>query len=788
MSTLRLPGLLTGIDTNTLIAQLMAIERRTLTTYQKRVSAWQDKKDALSDLESKLTALRSTVSALSDAAKLRAFGIVSSDEDILTAEATNKAFEGNHTIIINQLAKADRWVHTAGFEYADDYVSDQPGTFIYSYNGKETVITTTSTTTLEDLVGLINNDADNPGVTASLLHYGNTYHLVLNGNDAGSDYCISVNASSTEVLQADSAFTVDSDNATLSTRITKLDQFDEEHYPLEAGEKIKINGTDHYGRDIAEVELDLTKNTKLSHLIDKIKQAFDGNVKVTLENGKIVVADVFSGDSAPTISLDYSNDNRPDLPTMVVSTEGGTDATLSGFGPSAFTRTQAAQDSKIKVDGFPSVAAVPEVQQIQHTPALTAGGSNDKFTLSYGGYTTVELDYDATIDEIQDALDDLPGVQQGEITVGGEPLNVDGTLTFTFADTLGDVSMILIDSSGLSQTLSVSEQTKGVDEYISRSSNTIDDVLYGVTLHLHDITDVTGEEITLTRDVQSVKDKLNAMVNAYNAAVIFIKEKTGYNDVLKTAGILMGDYVVGTIRNRLLTPLIAQTTGFVTDIDSFLMPGQIGLQLDSDGTLSLDTNQFDEAIAEDYMGVLAVIGANKTGSSDSNTVQFYGASETYTSAGTYNVEVTVSGSKITVARIKLSSDSTWRDATFSGNIVTGNSTFDENGDPVYSENSLKLSVDLSQDGTFTATVRVKQGFAGALEDALDKMLKASTGSIDIDQEHIDDTIKNLQDRIADEQYRLDQKESRLIEKFARLERTLALLQGQLSALGLSTAS
>ena len=61
-----------------------------------------------------------------------------------------------------------------------------------------------------------------------------------------------------------------------------------------------------------------------------------------------------------------------------------------------------------------------------------------------------------------------------------------------------------------------------------------------------------------------------------------------------------------------------------------MMPGQIGLELDRDGVLSLDTNAFDEAISEDYMGVLALIGADKTGSSTSNTVGFYGASSDYT--------------------------------------------------------------------------------------------------------------------------------------------------------------
>ncbi len=776
MATISLPGLLSGIDTSTLIAQLMAIEKRTLNIYQNRIEKWEQKKTALNDIESKLSTLRSTVRALSDANQLRAFNVASSDEDILTAEATNSAFEGNHTVVINQLATADRWVHTVGLEYAEDYVSDQPGTFIYSYNGKEAVITTTATTTLEDLVGLINNDADNPGVTASLLNYGGAYHLVLSGNDAGSDYRISVNDHSMEVLQADIAFTVNSDNATLTTRIAQLDQFKDPSF--QSGEIIKINGTDHYGNNIPEVDLTLTENTKLSHLIDKIKQAFGDNVKVTLENGKIVVADNLAGDSDLSITLTSSVGGRT-LPEMDVLTEGGTEGILPGFTPSDFTGSQVAQDSKIKVDGYPS-DAVSEVQEI--TGAVASG----QFTLNYGGYTTAAIDYNADAADIKTALEALPGVELDDIAVSGSASG--GDLMFTFKNTLGDVDSILINSSNPDVT--ITEQIKGVDEWINRSSNTIDDVLSGVAFHLHDVTDSSGEEITLTRNIASVKEKLSAMVDAYNAAVSYMKEKTGYNDVLKTAGILMGDYVVSTIRSQLYTPLIAQTAGFIQDVDSFLMPGQIGLQLESNGTISFDSNAFDEAISKNYMGVLAVIGAAKTGSSDSNTVRFYGASDTYTTAGTYDVEVTIVGGNITDARIKLSTDSTWRDATYSDNIVTGDSSFDENGAPVYPENGLQLSVDLSQDSPpgepFSATVRVKQGFAGAMQDALDRILKTTTGVIDIDQEHIDDTIKSLQDRIDEEQARLDRKQEQLVAKFARMEKTLALLQSQMYVLGLSS--
>ena len=789
MSTLRLPGLFTGIDTNTLISQLMAIERRRLNVYEQRKSLWDERKDALSTLETKLETLRSTVRALADARELRAFATASSDSDILTAEASYNAFEGNHTVVINQLANAERWVHTAGLEYAEDYVG--AGTFIYSYNHKETAITTTATTTLEDLVGLINNDANNPGVTATLLYYKDAYHLVLNGNEAGTDYKISVNSSSTEVWEAESALTVDSNNAALSTKIIDLDQFSG---TLGATDKITINGTDKSGNPISQVELAVTGNTKITHLISEINDAFDGIAKAAFVNGKIVLTDDSCGASDISISLEFVKDPGGDAAlTLPVDaedwtvTQGGTAGTLTDFEPADFSETQSAQDSEIRIDGYPTPqAGIAEVQTLEAT-TLPTGGT---YTLTYDGQTTAPIARDARANDIENALEALPNVNPGDIEVSGERLDRTGPTIFTFLDTAGDVNMISINSGNLTPSdpsnYVFTEQTKGNNYgWISRSSNTVDDVIHGVTLHLHDTTDANGEEITLTRDIQSVKDKLNSMVTAYNAAILFIQEKTGYNDVLKTAGVLMGDYIISTMGSQLYTPLISQTDGFVEDIDSFLTPGHIGLELDRNGMLSLDTSVFDEAIAQDYMDVLAIIGADKTGSTNSNTIEFYGASSDYTTAGTYDVEVTVNGGVIGSAKIKLSTESTYRDATFSDNIVIGDSSFDEDGDPLYPENGLQLSVDLSQDDTFTATVRVKQGFAGALEDGLDRMLKVTTGSVQIDQEYVNEAIEELQEKIELEQYRLDQKEDRLVARYARLERTLALLQNQMAALGLA---
>jgi flagellar capping protein FliD len=786
MPSIQLPGLQSGIDTAKLVEQLMMLERRTLSTYQDRKTVWEERQDALSELEGKLSNLRSSASAISDSEALRAYTVQSSDTDYLTAEATNDAFEGTHTVVINQLATAERWVHTAGSKYAEDYVG--AGTFIYSYDNTETSITTTSTTTLSALVGLINNDANNPGITASMLYYNGAYHLVLNGNQAGSDYKISVNASSTEVWKSAAAFTEGSDNAALATYITDLDQFAWNGDTAFSGnERILINGTDHNGVDIAQVIFPVNSNTKLSHIVDEINDAFDGIARATLENGKIILTDKAAGESSLSIALTYDQGSGATMLTGLdawVETAGGATPTLlSGFAQSDFTQTQAAQNSLIQVDGYPAGSAASEIQTMSRATNPESG----TYTLTYEGQTTAAIDYNASPAAIQTALEALSTVNSGDITVGGGANGLaDGDITFTFSNTLGDVSMISGDGDSLlpgSQPLPVVETTKGIPAYISRSSNTVDDVIYGVTLHLHDVTNASGEELTLTRDIESVRDKLDSFVIAYNLAMDYIKEKTAYNKEENTAGVLMGDYVVSTISYKFREPIIEQTAGFIEDIDTFLTPLDIGLDIDKNGVLSFDRNKFDKAVAEDYLALLDVIGADKAGSSTSDIIEFYGASSDYTAAGEYDVQVTVSGGAVTVAKIKLAGESTYRDMTVSGNIITGISTFDSNGEPDYAENGLQLAVDLSTDGAYTATVRVKQGFSGKIQDQIDRMLRYTTGSLVIDQQRATHQIEELDEKIEIEEYRLTKREDYLVRKFAHLEKVLALLQNQMAAAG-----
>jgi len=361
------------------------------------------------------------------------------------------------------------------------------------------------------------------------------------------------------------------------------------------------------------------------------------------------------------------------------------------------------------------------------------------------------------------------------------------SVTVTFQGNLAgmDITQMTVseDSSLDVGVVSVVETTKGNDGWLDRNSNSVTDALTGITLNLHDVTEVdTPIGITVTRNTATIASRVQTMVSAYNDLITALKEKTEYDAETKKMGILSNDIAVSFIKTQAHAPFIGIVDGFVDTIDSFVQASDIGISIDGAGMMEFDKDDFNDAINEDFMDVIELLGATKSGNSSSTIIQFYNASDKYTTAGTYNIEVDIESNAITDVRIKLSSESTWRDdATWPNNLVTGNSTFDDYGDPLYPENGLQLTVDPNQtDGTYTATVNVKQGMAGALEDLLEEILKAD-GRLDISGDIVEDRITNIESTIEREEERLELIETRLIQKFARLEKTLALLQQQMGA-------
>lgn len=190
-----LTGVFSGIDSNSLVNQIMASEQTTLKRLQQDRSAYLQQQKAVGDIESRMKQLKDALNKLRDVSGMRSVNVSSSDETILDISGEPGAIEGGHTVEVNALASAHRMVQSAGVSSLEDTLG--AGQFVYSYDGTTRTLTTTDNTTLEDLRDLIENDAGNPGVHASILEYDDQYLLVLSGANAGSDYDIAVEAGTT---------------------------------------------------------------------------------------------------------------------------------------------------------------------------------------------------------------------------------------------------------------------------------------------------------------------------------------------------------------------------------------------------------------------------------------------------------------------------------------------------------------------------------------------------------------------------------------------------------------
>lgn len=99
-------GLGSGLDTASMVQQLMAIERRPLTLLQNRQSRVRSMGDALRAINGLMSTLKDKAHALQDSTNIRARAASSSNTTLLTASASSDAAVTSFTVTVERLATA----------------------------------------------------------------------------------------------------------------------------------------------------------------------------------------------------------------------------------------------------------------------------------------------------------------------------------------------------------------------------------------------------------------------------------------------------------------------------------------------------------------------------------------------------------------------------------------------------------------------------------------------------------------------------------------------------------
>jgi flagellar hook-associated protein 2 len=125
---------------------------------------------------------------------------------------------------------------------------------------------------------------------------------------------------------------------------------------------------------------------------------------------------------------------------------------------------------------------------------------------------------------------------------------------------------------------------------VSSASNDLGTVVEGLTLRLHKQT-AADVDISVTKDREGVKKAIQDFATAYNELTKTIADQTRYDPTTKAAGALQGDSTAtGLLRQmRSLVNTASGASG------TFPRLSNLGLEIQRDGTLSVDSAKLDAA-------------------------------------------------------------------------------------------------------------------------------------------------------------------------------------------------
>lgn len=312
--------------------------------------------------------------------------------------------------------------------------------------------------------------------------------------------------------------------------------------------------------------ISVTAGMTLEHFAQKINDSTDGNITASILNTgddtnpyRLILKAANSGkDNEITISGTFAD-------TLFVKPEiiGNANADAAA-GSTA--------DGDIIINGVSiSGATLPGVSSKSNGDAI-AEKINAK-TGETGVIATVDLNGKITLQHKND----------GEIVITTK--NNAATKSGLFATDKTDYT---VDA----KTLQVAQDAKFKYNGISmtRSSNSINDVIIGVTFSLNSVT-TSMVNLSITQDTSTIPTLAEDFTAAFNSLNNKIKDLTKFESATKTSGSLQGISEISSIYSKLSTLITKQNSDGISLID-------YGFSLDKTGSLSLDSTVLTKKLSE----------------------------------------------------------------------------------------------------------------------------------------------------------------------------------------------
>ncbi|MCZ6675707.1 MAG: flagellar filament capping protein FliD [Candidatus Poribacteria bacterium] len=640
MSDVSFSGLSSGIDTASLIEQLMQLERRPIRRLERQQTTISHKEEAVQSFNTKLSALKSSAETLTNEKTFQAFQASTPENDVLSISVDNDTAVGSYTVEVSQLAKAEQ---LSSGVYTDKTAEiGLSGNILI--NG--TVVDLDSTDTLENIRDKIN--AAKADVTASILSVSTTdYRLLISADSTGTTGVQIAEGGSGNLLEQlgftdgttgiKHAITSGADSDEFSSGTNAIGTLLNLNTPQSG--TIQIDGND--------VSIDLTTDS-----IDDIKNAING---AAISGVTASVEEVTADDDTTTYKLRISGstsftDDNNILQALGILEGGRTDVTEVLTGSETNTTGRSASN----ITASTHFTAIGGASPVDGSSTVSMSGTKHDGTSVSGTYTY------ATGDTVQDFLDEIEtvfGLSAGSATIRNGQLAVTD-------DTAGESQLAVSLSESHFGSLdfgAVSTTTKGRKRElqagqdaeltinninISHSSNTVTDVIEGVTLNLLDTNANTGDApvtISVERNNSMIEGAIQTFIDNYNEVRSFINEQFTLDTKTSRGGLLFGDSMLRTIQTQFQRILSSTVAGLTGDYDHLI---SLGIASDRTGMLSMDSAKLRDALNTSISDVSDVfLGRGTASDSDITFIQFTNDTE----AGAYNINITTAAEQATVS-------------------------------------------------------------------------------------------------------------------------------------------
>jgi len=659
-------GLVSGLDTATIIDQLISISKKRIDVVVANQTEKSDKIAAFQGFNLKLTDLQADAKTLKDSDTFNVFKTATSTDstdftadNLVSVTTTTDASPGTHSIEFttgSQLAQA-RQISSQSYSNYDTTELTLSGEILI--NGS--VITIVSTDTLEDIGVKINNANSGTNatkVTASIIAVSDTDNrLILTSNDTGEDKFSILAASDTDLL-ASLGFTsgstaiknTTSDGATsdaFSNSQTAVASLLSLTTPPTSssvtigGESVTIDlSTESLTTIAANINTALTSASKGTATVESTttdgvttyKIDINGTTSFTDSNNILEALGILEGSQSSVAEIHTGSTSNIKVSTGLIIDDATTYSDIdTGGGANNIVTGDTITISGTKNDGTVVPASAATLFTIDTTKAF-----NDADT-DYGLLAKIESVFGLSAGS---AVLNNGKIEITDSTAGDSQLSVNLVANNGNGGTL-DFGTISASTEGYSMQSTAGQDAKvkidGVA--VTRSSNKIDDVISGVTLDISRVDSGFTVDVNISRDTDSIKTSVNAFITNYNSTIDFINKEFKFNEDLDESGTLSGETILSSIKTSIQSIITGTISLLPTGSNALSL---IGITSDSNGKLTLKDSTFLSEINSDFNAVKRMFIAE--GTATNSEVTYIGHTKN-TSAGDYDVNITQAATK-----------------------------------------------------------------------------------------------------------------------------------------------